>query len=36
MIATIDTIVKALLTDVKSDADYNEENAKKFIEFLEN
>lgn len=31
-----DTIAKALLTDVKSDADYNEENAKKFIECLEN
>ena len=31
-----DTIAKALLTDVKSNADYNEENAKKFIECLEN
>lgn len=31
-----DTIAKALLTDVKSDADYNEENVKEFIEYLEN
>lgn len=31
-----DTIAKALLTDVKSDVDYNEENAKEFIEYLEN
>lgn len=30
-----DTIAKALLNDVKSDADYNEENAKNFIEYLE-
>ena len=30
-----DTIAKALLTDVKSDANYNEENAKEFIEYLE-
>lgn len=29
-----DKIAKALLTDVKSDANYNEENAKEFIEYL--
>ena len=31
-----DAIAKALLNDVKSDADYNEENVKEFIEYLEN
>ena len=31
-----DTIAKAILENLKSKANYNEENVKNFIEFLEN